>query len=418
MNGPETINLAKTLAEQLPQDLLTFIRKAGNIAQQRQQQLYLVGGAVRDLLLERCTLDIDLVLEGDAVKMAPEMAAINQAELTVHPRFGTATLRWRNRRADLATARAETYARPGALPAVRSGTITEDLARRDFTINAMAVMLSPARFGELLDPCHGRQDVEKKLVRVLHEKSFVDDATRIWRAVRYERRLDFTIEPGTLALIKRDINCLDTVSGDRIRHELELVLKEEMPEKALRRAGELGALQKIHPALQGDDWLDETFNTAAGQSVSGLPHPYLYLALLAYRLSEPETEALIGYLRLPKEAAQALRDTAAIRGKINELSLPGQAPSRVYEILHGCSLVAIEANALGAGSETAAEHIELYMNVLRHVNSTLTGGDLLKLGVPKGPRIKETLQRLRAARLDGKIDSRKEEEEMVRRMKD
>jgi tRNA nucleotidyltransferase (CCA-adding enzyme) len=109
-----------------------------------------------------------------------------------------------------------------------------------------------------------------------------------------------------------------------------------------------------------------------------------------------------------------LRDTAAIRANIKELSTPGLAPSRVYKIIHGCSLTAIESNALGAGSETAAEHIELYLNVLRYVNPTLTGEDLLKLGVPKGPRIKEVLQRLREARLDGKIDSKKDEEEMVK----
>ncbi len=416
MNAPANINLAKKLKEQLPADLLDFIKKAGDLAQQQQQRLYLVGGAVRDLLLERGTLDIDIVIEGDAIKMAQEMAQINQAEVTLHPRFGTATIRWRNRRADLATARAETYARPGALPAVKPGTIAADLARRDFTVNALAIELNPPHFGELIDPHGGRQDIEKRLIRVLHDNSFTDDATRIWRAIRYEQRLDFSIEPATLELIKRDIDRLNTISGDRIRHELELVLKEEIPEKTLKRAGELGVLSKIHPSLRGDDWLAETFATACERCVSGKPHPHLYLALLCYRLTAEETGQFISYLRLPKAAAQVLRDTATIRGKMKELSTPGLAPSLVYEILHGYSLVAIEANALGAGSETTAEHIELYLNVLRHVNPALNGEDLLELGVPQGPKIKEVLQRLREARLDGKIDSRKEEEEMVREL--
>lgn len=416
MNPPETANLARQLQEQLPRDLFDFLRKAGDLAQKQQQRLYLVGGAVRDLLLERSTLDIDLVVEGDAVKIARELAKINQASLTVHTRFGTAKLRWRHRSADVATARAETYARPGALPAVRPGTIAQDLARRDFTVNAMAVELNPPHFGELIDPPGGQKDIRNRVIRVLHEKSFIDDATRLWRAVRYEQRLDFKIEPVTLKLVKRDIDRLDTISGDRIRHELELVLEEETPEKALKRAGELGVLAKISPSLKGDDWLVETFATTAAHCLSGKPHPSLYLALLFYRLPPAGIEKIIKYLHFPKVIAQVLWDTAAIRSGLKELSSPGLAPSLVYEILHGYSLIAIEANALGAGSETAAEHIGLYLNVLRHVNPALTGEDLLKLGVPEGPKIKEVLQRLREARLDGKIDSRKDEEQVVRKL--
>ncbi|MGD0794411.1 MAG: CCA tRNA nucleotidyltransferase [Dehalococcoidales bacterium] len=414
MNPPETVNLAGELPRQLPHDLLYFIRKAGEVARQQQQRLYLVGGAVRDLLMERCTLDIDLIVEGDAVKMAREMAAINQASLTVHTRFGTAKLRWRNRSADVATARAETYTRPGALPAVRPGTIAEDLARRDFTVNAMAVELNPPHFGELIDPHGGRADIQKSVIRVLHEKSFIDDATRIWRAVRYEQRLDFKIGASTLALIKRDIDMLDTITGDRIRHELELVLDEETPQKALKRAGALGLLAKISPLLKGDDWLTESFAAAAEKCLSGKPHPDLYLALLFYRLTPEETEKVIAYLHFPKIVTQLLRDTAAIKSRMNELSKPGTAPSLVYETLHGYSLTAIEAHALGSGSETAAEHIQLYLNVLRHVNPTFTGDDLLKLGVPHGPKIKQVLEKLREARLDGKINTKKEELALVK----
>jgi tRNA nucleotidyltransferase (CCA-adding enzyme) len=414
MNIPDSVNLADEMEEQIPHDLLEFILKAGGLAQKRQQRLYMVGGAVRDLLLERITLDIDLVIEGDAIKMAQELAPINQAKVTLHSRFGTAKLQWRNRSADIATARAETYAHPGALPAVKSGTLLEDLARRDFTVNAMAIEVNPTHFGELIDLHNGLRDINKRLIRVLHNKSFTDDATRIWRALRYEQRLDFNIEPVTLNLIKRDIDRLDTISGDRIRHEMELVLKEELPEKALQRAGELGVLAKINPMLKGDDWLAETFTAASERCIDGTPQPHLYLALLFYRLTTEETEKVISYLHLPKAAAQVLRDTAAIKSRTNELSLRSLAPSMVYEILHGYSLTAIEANTLGAGSETAAEHIELYMNVLRHVNPTLTAEDLLKLDVPEGPKIKEFLKRLREARLDGKIESRKDEEEMVR----
>jgi tRNA nucleotidyltransferase (CCA-adding enzyme) len=414
---PGKINLVQNISERLPEDVVAFIRRAGEAAGRGQQRLYLVGGVVRDLLLERRNLDLDLVLEGDAIKLARELAAGQPSKLTVHTRFGTAKLSWPHRSADFATARAETYARPGALPMVKPGTINDDLARRDFTINAMAVALNPDRFGDVLDPHGGRLDLEKKLVRVLHGKSFIDDATRIWRAVRYEQRLDFRIEPATLALLKQGIAWLDSISGDRVRHELEWVLKEELPEKALRRAGELGVLGKLNPSLRGDDWLTETFVQARERYLpDALPPPELYLALLCYRLTRSEVEPLITCLRLSRTAAQALRETIALKDKINDLSFHGLPPSRIFALVHGYGLTALTANSLAAGSATAADHIELYLNVLRHVHPALSGDDLKKLGLPAGPRLKEILQLLREARLDGKVTSKKEEEEMVRRV--
>jgi tRNA nucleotidyltransferase (CCA-adding enzyme) len=210
---------------------------------------------------------------------------------------------------------------------------------------------------------------------------------------------------------------LKTISGDRIRHELELVFKEDLPEKVLHRAGALGVLSYIHPALKGDEWLGETYGTAREYCASeGLPHPELYMALLIYRLTREETAGLVSYLHLPGAMEQVLLDTQAVKNKIDELSVPGLAPGKVFGLLHGYGTIALTANMIGTGSETAAEHIELFLNVLRHVNPVLTGEDLLKIGVPQGPRIKEVLNALREARLDGKIDSKKEEEELARRL--
>ncbi len=410
---PKVMNLTDRMQEQLPADLLDFIKQAGDAAQQRQQRLYLVGGVVRDLLLERTNFDLDLVVEGDAIKLAQEIAGGNQASVTAHPRFGTAKIKWGRRSADIAAARSETYSHPGALPSVRHGTIADDLARRDFTVNAMAIELNPHHFGELVDLHGGRQDLKKGLIRVLHDKSFTDDATRIWRALRYEARLDFQIESSTLELLNRDISMLKTVSGDRIRHELELILKEELPEKALQRADELRVLSLLHPSLKGDDWLGKTFALAREQCLPDEPHPQLYLALLAYRLTAREMENFISYLKLTRVTSQVLRDAAAIREKLGELDAPGLAPSLIYGLLHGYGLTALMAAELCADS-AAAENIELYLNVLRHVNPALSGNDLKGLGVPEGPKIKEILQSLREARLDGKISSKREEEEMVR----
>ncbi len=407
------INLAGQIEKQLPADTYNFIKAAGKVAQKQQQRLYLVGGMVRDLLLERSTLDLDLLVEGDGIKLARKLADINQAKVTVHPRFGTAKLQWDNGSTDVATTRTETYARPGALPTVKPGTIKTDLSRRDFTVNAMAIELNPGHFGELIDPYAGKDDLERKSIRVLHTKSFIDDATRIWRALRYEQRLDFRIEPSTLKLLKRHIAMLATVSGDRIRHELELVLKEAVPEKALSRADKLGVLAEMHPSLKTDARLSSVFSRAR-MRFSGSPPPPLYLTLLAYNLTNDEIGQLIAYLRLPKSYSRVLEDTIAIKGKAEELSVQGLAPSRIYTLLHGYSSTALTANSLALDSTTAAEHIELYLNVLRNVQTALSGDDLKGLGIPEGPRVKEMLQRLREARLDGKVASKKDEETVVR----
>ena len=238
----EAINLSAQIQKQLPAELVDFMQQAGEIAAAQGQNLYLVGGVVRDLLLGRANLDLDLVVEGDAIKLAQQLLDIAHGKITTHPRFNTAKIRRDKWSIDLTTARSETYARPGALPKVKPGVLASDLSRRDFTINTMAVELIPSRYGQLVDRHGGRDDLEHKLIRILHEKSFVDDATRIWRALRYEQRLNFQLEPNTLKLLKRDIPMLDTISGDRIRHELELILDEELPEKTIRRAEELKVL--------------------------------------------------------------------------------------------------------------------------------------------------------------------------------
>ncbi|MFC1982958.1 CCA tRNA nucleotidyltransferase [Chloroflexota bacterium] len=410
---PKIVNLASNIKRQLPAELVGFMQAAGQAAQSRGERLYLVGGVVRDLLLGRTNLDLDLVVDGNAINLANQLSRTYQGKIMTHPRFGTAKLQWDGWSVDIATARSETYARPGALPIVKLGSIKDDLARRDFTINAMAVLLGPDGYGELLDPFGGRDDLGRKLVRILHQKSFIDDATRIWRGLRYEQRLSFQLEQNTLRLIERDVAMLGTISGDRIRHELELALKEESPEKIIRRADELGVLAKLHPSLKGDSWLEERFAQARRLSSPDAPSVKLYMALLACRLSGEESGQLISYLRLPKTAAQTVRDTVSIKSRLELMADPELAPSRIYSLLYGFSSTAIMANSLAADSPVAREHIDLFLNKLRYVKSALTGEALKRMGVPPGPRIKEILNRLREARLDGKVNSRKDEERLV-----
>ncbi len=411
---PRMVNLASRIEKQLPTELVEFMEAAGLIAARQGWRLYLVGGVVRDLLLGRSNLDLDLVVEGDAISLAQRLAGITSGRLTTHSRFGTAKLRWGKWSVDLATVRAETYAQPGALPTVKPGSLASDLFRRDFTINAMAIELTPGRFGRLLDLYGGRDDLRRKLIRILHERSFIDDATRIWRAIRYEQRLDFKLETDTRRLLKRDVSMLDTISGDRIRHELELVLKEALPEKALRRAKGLGVLAKLHPELKGDGRLAEKFQAARQLSTPETPPVALYLALFTYSLTAEEKEKLISYLRLPKVLAQTLRDTGSLKAKVRLLAKPKLRPSRVYSLLNSYSPTALTTVSLATDSPVVRKHIRLFLAKLRYIKPALTGDDLKKMGIASGPKIKEILQKLHEARLDGRVKSKKGEEEMIR----
>jgi tRNA nucleotidyltransferase (CCA-adding enzyme) len=407
-------NLASELTEGLPAELIGFMHTAGKLASGRGGSLYLVGGVVRDLLLGKPNLDLDLVVEGDAVALARELAGIKAAKVTTHPHFKTAKLTWAGFSVDVTTARSETYARPGALPTIKPGSLESDLFRRDFTINAMAVSLGADRYGELIDHYGGRSDLEQGLIRVLHERSFVDDATRIWRGLRYEQRLDFQLEADTLKWLKRDIPKLDTISGDRLRYELECVFHEAQPEKVLCRADELGVLKKLHPALVADGWLVERFRLARRLA---LPHPpsfALYLALLAYRLSGQECAGLTVILKLSKPVARIVRDTATLRAKIKTLSYPEIKPSYIYRLLCGLSPSAVTAVSIAAASPVVRQHLESYLHKLRYVKPALNGNDLAGMGIAPGPRVKEALERLRDARLNGEVVSRQDEEALLR----
>ena len=201
------INLARQMDRQLPTELSGFLRSAGRVAAGRRENLYLVGGTVRDLLLGEASYDLDLVVEGDGPALAAALAP--GSKLTVHRRFGTAKFKWQQWSVDLATARRESYSRPGALPRVTPGSIGDDLWRRDYSVNAMAIALNPRSFGSFIDLYGGQEDLGAGLLHILHERSFIDDATRIWRGLRYEQRLGFKFERNTLRLLKQHTAILD-----------------------------------------------------------------------------------------------------------------------------------------------------------------------------------------------------------------
>lgn len=412
---PRVTNLADKIEKQLPNELTGFLKQAGEMAAGREETVYLVGGAVRDLLLDKTNLDIDLAVEGGAIALARELIKDKDGKITIHRQFNTAKISWHKWSIDIAAARRESYSHPGALPAVKPGPLDADLFRRDFTINAMAIALNPQVYGQLIDPYSGQKDLGNRLIRVFHDKSFIDDSTRIWRGLRYEQRLDFQLEAATLSLLKRDIAMLDTISGDRIRYELECTLQEELPEKVLRRAGELGLLKRLNPSLDANGWLAKKYSDARQMSLPHKPPPDLYMALLTYHLADEEREQFISYLRLPKSVTRILRESSNIRAKLEELANAEMKPSSIYRLLYGYSPQAITANIVASDSPIARRNSKLYLDKLRHTKPLLNGNDLMEMGIPPSPRIKEILNKLLDARLDGEVSTREDEEGLVRK---
>jgi tRNA nucleotidyltransferase (CCA-adding enzyme) len=407
MAGNTSIQLEKSLSP----ESRALIEKAGQLALERRLAIYLVGGVVRDILLGRANSDLDLVVEGNAVELAESLAKEIGGRLVIHRRFGTAKIRTENLTIDLAMARAESYDHPGALPNVRPGSIQDDLARRDFTVNAMALRLDPGDFGKLVDPFGGQKDLESQLIRILHDRSFIDDATRMLRAVRYEQRFGFRLEASTESLLRQNVAMLRSISGDRARHELELILKEERPEKALKRAAELGLLGEMHPALKGNGWLKKRFEKAREATLP--PSPALCFALLTYSLGVKECEDFIARLKMPRAVSRVILDTARLRERMPSLDSLDLLPSAVHELLREYSPTSVLACAIASDSALVQERLHLYLDRWRHIRTSLDGNALQKLGVPSGPRLGEMLKALHEAKLDGKTRSKEDETELV-----
>ncbi|MBI4307217.1 MAG: CCA tRNA nucleotidyltransferase [Chloroflexi bacterium] len=402
------------LDQALPSDLRPLLHAVRIVAAGEGTRLYVVGGAVRDLLLGRPLVDVDVVVEGDAASLAQRVAQQVGGQVETHGRFGTAKIVRNGQALDLASARTEKYARPGALPTVQPGTLAQDLARRDFTINALALALTPPHAGALIDPFAGQKDLEAGLVRVLHDRSFIDDATRIFRAVRYEQRLGFHMEPQTEALARRDVPYLDTISGDRIRNEIELLLREDVPEKALARAADLRALARVGLPWRDAERTAQRFAQARQAAAPGAPSPETYLGLLVYGLAPQEAKAALARLNFPKTVEHTLRDVAQLKPILSDLAQPDLAPSALTGRLAAFQPAAVEVCAIACDPPEVGERLRRYLAEWRHVRPLLDGHDLARLGVPPGPQMGQTLKALHEARLDSLVQSREDEEAWVR----
>ncbi len=399
----------------LPVQLQQLLNTTGGLAAKRKEAAFLVGGVVRDMLLNRKTTDLDVVIEGEAIPVAKAVARQHKCRLQTHPRFGTAKITTANHVLDLVTARSETYAFPGALPTVQPATIIDDLARRDFTVNAMALLLSPDKFGELLDPHGGQQDLDRKRIRILYPASFIDDPTRILRAVRYEQRLGFSLEAETEKQLRQHVHGLGNVSGARLWNELKRVLEEAEPESSFYRADYLGVLPVLFPPFRISDQLGHHFRQARNSGDRSLSLPAIYLAILSFRFTPEEAAQFPSRFNCPKWASRTVRDTVQLRNTAVSLSRADMPPGQIDRILRDYQPEAIKGVSIAVESPLLENRLTLYLDRLRYVKCELDGNDLLAMGVPAGRRLGQTIRRLREARLDGTVTTREEEQSLVSR---
>jgi tRNA nucleotidyltransferase (CCA-adding enzyme) len=430
---PRRREIAEKIEAALPGPLLDLLRQASELALELDVPLYVVGGFVRDLLLGEPTLDMDLVVEGDAIRLARRLGRHVGARTRSHKRFGTAKIILEGfdgdygvPSLDFATARMEFYAHSAALPEVERSSIKADLHRRDFTINTLAIRLDSGHYGQLLDFYGGEQDLNEGLIRVLHSLSFIEDPTRIMRAARFEQRLGFVIEARTAELIDNALPMLSRVSGERIRHELYLILREPEPERALCRLDGLNVLARIHPRLT---CMEETWTrfarlrqiVAGGQwnvqpEENGQPSPGLYLALLTYHLSRAELEALANRLKIFRDDLTLLRQVLDLQEREADLDQPELLNREIHALLRYYSTQALMIHWMCTDSERVGERLRHYETELRHVKPTVDGAYLKDLGLKPSPLFSKLLHAVRDARLDGEIHTVEEEKALIARM--
>jgi len=430
-SGPH--NIANQLQSSLPAVQIRLLRSIADVAEEQSAAIYLVGGPVRDLLLGESVKDFDLVVEGRAITLAKEVQEKFGGIITEHKRFGTA--KWKITEIkqklaeqfgpdldavelpdsiDLISARKESYAQPGALPEVEFDGIEEDTRRRDFRLNTLAIRLDGEHFGDLLNLWKGLEDLAAGQLRILHERSFVDDPTRIMRIHRFGARLSFSIEDETQALLRAGLSGLSQISGERIRNELDLALIEPRRIEILTQMQKEGILEAIHPGLK--------FNERMARGFEKLPDsaPAEYWELdsatrldLAYviwlgKLSAQSARDVAERLRLDNGLSKAVGEASHYRQGIKDLA--GTKASEVVPILEKLSPLARYALYLDAENEGISKMFLNYAETWRKIQPQTDGAELLRRGLPEGPLFKEILAALRAGWLDGDINSYDEEE--------
>jgi tRNA nucleotidyltransferase (CCA-adding enzyme) len=374
--------------------------------------VYLVGGTVRDILLGEPSFDVDVAVEGDAIELARSLAEALDGRVRAHRKFGTAVVLYgQDDRVDVVTARTEFYDAPAALPSVEHATIREDLFRRDFTINAMAVSLKGEDFGRLVDPFHGRRDLEARTIRVLHNLSFIDDPTRIFRAIRYESRYGFAMDDHTQRLARGTIEMglVGDLSSARLRDELVALLEEGDAGVSILRLAELGAGAAIHPHLAADEEavallgrlreLNERYGTA-------IPDWRLSFTALARRLPPDEVYAWLRGLKMQRRDLERIAAAVTVGPRLLERLRGGSLEPA--EVVAAADPYAPDAPLFALALEERPE-LDEYFRRLRNVRLEVSGADLAELGLGESPEVGEILAELRRRKLNGQLDGRDSE---------
>jgi tRNA nucleotidyltransferase (CCA-adding enzyme) len=422
------------LLHHLPQKALSLLRALGKLADEVGVALYLVGGVVRDLLLRKENGDLDLTVEGDGVAFARLVADRYRAGLVVFDRFATARLTFPDGlKVDIATTRRESYAQPAVLPTVQPASIEEDLFRRDFTINAVAVQLNPGQFGRLFDPYGGQRDLRARTIRLLHRGSFQDDPTRIFRAIRFEQRFGFRLDRATLRLLAQaaSANLIQRLSGPRLQNEILLLFAERDPVRAIARLGQLKLLRFLHHRLSYTKPVKQTV-TAVPKALAGwarrfqgsvIDKPIIYLMALSSESSPVVVATMIRRLALSREQAKKVSTGRRVVDRaLQRLTDTGTVRrSQIFRLLADLSeeaLVLLLAKQVsrqqGARLSVLKRHLMAYVKN-KAVKTALTGRDLQVMGLQPGPPYKTILEKLLDARLDRIVTTQAEERTFVRK---
>jgi tRNA nucleotidyltransferase (CCA-adding enzyme) len=417
-------NIRHLLKERLPRKLFDFLEQVGKLAQEKGVDVYCVGGFVRDILLHLSNYDVDFVVEGDGIAFARALAEKFGGRVREHHKFKTAVVILESgEKIDVATARLEYYEYPAALPTVELSSIKMDLFRRDFTINALAVQLNPKKFGQLVDFFGGQQDIKAKNIRVLHSLSFVEDPTRIIRAIRFSQRFGFAIGGQTERLIKNavDLNIFHQLSGSRIFHEIKLMLVENKPVACLKEMGKYRLLKAIHPLLAFDpakqQILEEIEKVVAWYKLLYLdpqPRPWVvYFLGLCSGFNDSHVQVLTRRLNFTQKQIlffsnlrQSIHQTV---DRLFHWERGDQKTSDLYFILETVPLEGLLYLMARSQKDDMRRVISLYLTQLRTQSVDITGNDLKEMGVAPGPIYGQIMHDLFAARLDNSVTTREEQ---------
>ncbi|MHC1726845.1 MAG: CBS domain-containing protein [Syntrophobacteraceae bacterium] len=415
-------NIQSVLSEQLPKNIIQMLKEFGAHAQSIGFRAYAVGGFVRDLLLRRPNFDIDIVVEGDAIEFAKAFAEEHRIRCKFHRKFNTAMLIFPDgQRVDVASARFEYYQHPAALPIVEFSSLKMDLYRRDFTINVLAIALNPDEFGQLIDFFSGQRDIKEKVIRVLHNLSFVEDPTRILRAIRFEQRFGFKIGKQSAALIRNAVrmDLIQKLGGHRFFHEVQLVLEEDDPVPALRRMAEFAVMPVLAPGMNFDKKMEIVFarlrEVISWYRLSfpdeSLDRWWVYLLALFSELGREDVHAAANRLLLTVNQRERMLWTHENVTRLlwSFFQVPDRKPNEIYRALQPFrpeELLFLMGKAEKEATRRAVSHFFLRY---RNVQTEVKGRDLKDLGIPPGKIYRLLLDELLDARLNGEVRSRNEE---------